>query len=221
MTGLVFFVARAGMIDIGQTVKGQYAIALKAFRLALRSAGRRVIALFVGVIASMRAHAIDESPPTGNELQAGLEEPRDQTMLERLVEIADFPQLFFDVALLDFFGKRTQRFRGGVAGFEGVENCFRREHAAFHRQMDSLESLRIEETARVADDQPAIQIISWHGVPATVGQRFCAVTHKFSAIENFSEERMSLPLLKCGVGIESRIGVFERHHQSDGYAIVR
>src|ERR1700675_3279442 len=142
-------------------------------------------------------------------------------MLEGLMEIANLPQFFFDVALLDFFGECAESFCGGVAGFERVENCFRREHAAFHGQVDSFEPLRIEETAGIADDQAAIEVISWHGVPATVGQRFCAVTHQVSGIENFFEERMSLPLLECGVRIEARICVLERHYEADGYAIVR
>src|ERR1700730_2236713 len=105
MTGLIFFVARAGVIYVRQTVKGQFAVTLKAFWLALRSAHCRAIELFVGLVARMSAHGIDEAAASGNELQAGVEQSREQTMLEGLMKIANLPKLFFDVALLHFFWK--------------------------------------------------------------------------------------------------------------------
>src|ERR1700736_6707067 len=104
----------------------------------------------------MSAHGINEAAPPGNGLQSGVEQSREQTMLEGLMEIANFPQFFFDVALLHFLGKCAQRFRRRVAGFQRVENCLRCEYAAFHRQVDSFEPLRIEETTGIAYDQAAI-----------------------------------------------------------------
>ena len=37
VAGLVFFVARAGMIDVGQAVEGEHAVALKARRRGRRA----------------------------------------------------------------------------------------------------------------------------------------------------------------------------------------
>src|ERR1700722_12929536 len=118
MTGLVFFVTRTGVIDVRQTVKGQFAVALEAFWLALRIARCRAIEFFVSLVAGVIAQGIDEPAPARNELQAGLKQSRDQAMLEGLMEIANFPQFFFDVALLDLLREYAQRFRGRVSGFQ-------------------------------------------------------------------------------------------------------
>src|SRR6202162_3511070 len=111
------------MIYVRQTVEGQFAVALEALWIVLRSVRRRAVEFFVGFVAGMVAHGIDEAAATRNELQASLEQPRDQTMLEGLMEIADLPQLFFDVALLDFLGKRAQHFCRRVPSFQRVKNC--------------------------------------------------------------------------------------------------
>src|ERR1700730_18150801 len=87
--------------------------------------------------------------------------------------------------------------------------------------MHALQPLRIEKTAGVADDQPAIEVISWHRVPAAVGQRFRAIAHQLAAFENVAYKRMRLPDLKRRVGIETRVLVFEGDHQTNRHAIVR
>jgi len=86
--------------------------------------------------------------------------------------------------------------------------------------VDAFEALRIEEAAGIADDESAADVIAGRGVPAAVRQGFRAVADEFAAFEDFFEERMRFPGLKCGVWIELGIGVFESEDEADGEAIV-
>ena len=111
VAGLIFFVARAGVIDVGQAIEGELAVAFEAF-------GRGVAVDFVIVlVASIDAHGIDQAAAAGDELQAGVEQTAEKTVLEGLMKIADGPEFFLDVALLDFLGESAEGFRGGIADF--------------------------------------------------------------------------------------------------------
>src|SRR5438034_5071238 len=125
-----------------------------------------------------------------------------------------------DVALLDFFRERAERFCRGVAGLQRFENGFSRKHATLHRQVNALEALRIEKTARIPDDEAAVDIGARHGIPPAVGQRLRPIANELTAIEKSLEKRMRLPGLKRGVGIELRVSVFESDNQADRDAIV-
>src|SRR5271169_1087774 len=168
----------------------------------------------------MIAHRINEAAAAGDLLDGSVKESGEEAVLKGLVEVADLPEFFFDVALLDFFRKVFKRCRGGIAGFQGLENCFGGQHAALHGHVDAFEALGVEEAAGVADDEGAVNISARYSVPATVRERFGAVADEFAAFENFFEERMRLPSLKGGVGIELGIGVFESEDEADGEAIV-
>ncbi len=52
MAGLVFFVARSGMIDVGEAVEGEFAVAFEARGLIDQSAV--AIQLFVFLVARLR-----------------------------------------------------------------------------------------------------------------------------------------------------------------------
>ena len=86
--------------------------------------------------------------------------------------------------------------------------------------MNALQTLRIQKAAGVTDYKAAIKIIAGHGIPAAIGQRFCAVANELSAFQNVAHEGMRFPGLKCGVGIETRIFIFKRNDQPDRNAIV-
>ena len=87
--------------------------------------------------------------------------------------------------------------------------------------MNSLEPLRIEKTAGVADDQAAVNIRPRHGIPSAGGNGFCAIADELAAFENIFDEWMGLPNLKCFVRIKLRIGIFQTDYEADGNAIVR
>src|SRR5271169_6298820 len=147
MAGLVFFVARTGMVDVGEAVEGEFAVAFEAFR----------------------------GGAAGDLLESGMEEAAEHAVLKGLMKIANLPEFFFDVALLDFLREGAEGFYGGVAGFQGLENGFGGEHAALHGHVDAFEALGVEEAARIADDEGTVDVSARYGVPATVGKRLCAV----------------------------------------------
>ena len=132
MAGLIFFVARAGVIDVGEAIEGEFAVAFEALGRGM------AIDLVIVLVAGFGAHGIDEAATAGDELQAGVEEAAVESVFEGLVKIADGPEFFFDVALLDFFGEGAERFRGSVAGFQRVENSFGGEHAALHGHVNAF-----------------------------------------------------------------------------------
>src|SRR5207237_9621344 len=97
VAGLILFVARSGMIDVGEAIESQFAIALETF-------GRRAaVDLFVGFVAGVRAHGINQAAATGDLLERGVNESGKHPVREGLVKIANVPELFFDVTLLDLF----------------------------------------------------------------------------------------------------------------------
>ena len=61
VAGLIFVVARAGMIDVGQPVEGELAIAFESRGLV----DERAVAMeiFVLRVAGLRAHRIDQAAP--------------------------------------------------------------------------------------------------------------------------------------------------------------
>src|SRR5712692_6410904 len=64
MTGLILFVARAGMIDVRQPVERKLSVALESF-------GRRPpVDFLVGFVPGVRANRIDEPACSGDELQS-------------------------------------------------------------------------------------------------------------------------------------------------------
>src|SRR6266705_3849893 len=102
MTGLIVFVARAGMIDVRQPVERKLSVALEPFRR------RPPVDFLVCLVPGVRAHRIDQAAATGEKLQTGVKKSAEHAVLKGLMEIADLPQLFLDVALLDFFWKRSK-----------------------------------------------------------------------------------------------------------------
>jgi len=89
----------------------------------------------------VRVHRIDQATPARNELQSGVEQAAVQAVFEGLVKIANRPEFFLDVALLDFSRKGTQSLRRGIARLERLEDSLRRQHPALDRHMDALKSL--------------------------------------------------------------------------------
>src|SRR5215470_19135548 len=112
------------------------------------------------------------------------------------MKVADLPEFFPNVALLDSLGEGAQSFGGSVAGLERFENRFRREHAAFHRHVNALEPLRVEKASGVTDDKAPIDISARHRVPAAIGQRLRAIANELAAVEKFPQKRMRFPGLK-------------------------
>jgi hypothetical protein len=101
MARLIFFVARARVVDVGEAIKRQFAIAFEAL-------GRGTAIDFpVGFVARVRAHGINQAAAAGNLLKRSVKKTSQHAVLEGLMKIADLPELFFDVALLNFSRQRA------------------------------------------------------------------------------------------------------------------
>ena len=105
MAWLIFLMPRPGVIHIRQPVKRQLAIALESL------GSRPPVDFFIRFVPRVRGHRIDQPAPAADLLERGVKKSAQHSMLERLVKIPHLPQLFLDVALLDFFREGAQRFR--------------------------------------------------------------------------------------------------------------
>ncbi len=93
---MIFFMARARVVDVGEAVESEFAIAFKTL-----GSGAAVDFLVV-LVAGFGMHGIDEAAAAGDLLESSMEEAAEHAVSKGLVEIADLPEFFFDVALLDF-----------------------------------------------------------------------------------------------------------------------
>ena len=89
MAGLIFVVARSGMIDVREAIKGKLAIAFESRRL-IHERGV-AMELYVFLVAGLGAHRIDQAAPAGDELQAGVNQALPQAVVESLMEIPHEP----------------------------------------------------------------------------------------------------------------------------------
>ena len=84
-----------------------------------------------------------------------------------------------------------------------------------HRQVDTLQSQRVHETARIARDKRAIHRQPGNRVPAALGQSLRAVPNECAALEERRDERMLLEALESLMRIEQRIFVVETRHEAE------
>src|SRR5271154_1067182 len=95
-------------------------------------------------------------PSTAHLLQRCMQHSLIEAILEALMEVAYWPQLFLDPTFLNTFRIFRQLLAIELAGEQRFKCSLRREHSALDRQMDTLEPLRIEHAGRVAADHPAV-----------------------------------------------------------------
>jgi hypothetical protein len=76
MAGLIFFMARAGVVDVGEAIESEFAVALEARRRGM------AVDVVIVLVAGFDVHRIDEAAAAGDELQAGVEESAVEAVLE-------------------------------------------------------------------------------------------------------------------------------------------
>src|SRR5580704_16476853 len=179
VAGLIFLMARAGMVDVGEAVEGELAVTFVAQRLIDEMRG--AVAFFVFLVARLAEHGVDQAATAGNELQAGLNETGNEAAVKGLMEIANFPQFFFDPAFIELARVGGEDGCRGVAFAEGFVNGFGGEHAGFNGGVDAFQALGIQYASGIADDEAAVDVIARHGIPAAVGDGFRAVTDELAA----------------------------------------
>ena len=108
----------------------------------------RLLPFFSGVLAFLFSVSCNEPNtaglvvlPPGDLLQAGIDKSVQQTVLEALVEITDFPEFILDIARVDFFLVVAEGGGGIVFIFQRFKNGFGGKHAALHRQVHALQAL--------------------------------------------------------------------------------
>ena len=112
--GLIFFVLGARVIEVGELVEGEFAVALRcAEQMSFGAAIRRQFGQLAHVlVAGTRRIAVAQAAPAGNHLQPGVEHAGVESVLESLVHVANFPELFLDPGGFDFLLKLAQSRRG-------------------------------------------------------------------------------------------------------------
>src|SRR5438067_1520240 len=106
-----------------------------------------------------------------------------EAVLESLMEVAHWPQLLLNPALLNFLLERAELGGGKVAATHRFKRRLRRQHATLDCQMNSLQPLRIQESGRVAKDHPAIAGNWRNGPPSAIRQRLCSIANHLAAVE--------------------------------------
>ena len=89
MAGLVFFVARAGVVDVGQAIESEFAVAFEAF------GGGAAVDFFVVLVASVDVHGIDQAAAAGDLLEAVEEEAAEAGRVGRIGENCGLAQSSF------------------------------------------------------------------------------------------------------------------------------
>ena len=104
MDGLIFFVAGAGVVDVGHLVEGQHAVGLDWRRLRRRKFRQPFVVLMAGAVAV----AVAQAAPASNLLQDRMREPPPEAVLKSLMEVAHSPELFLHPTGLDPLPKSFQ-----------------------------------------------------------------------------------------------------------------
>src|SRR6202451_1435486 len=99
---------------------------------------------------------VAQAAAAGELLYSGVEQAREESVFESLVEVADLPKLIFDPAGFDFLLETAQRGGRRIIFLQRVEGSFGSQHPALDRQMNSLEALRVEKTGGVAENHTTI-----------------------------------------------------------------
>src|SRR5207302_11170284 len=108
---LIFFMLRARMIKIGKRVKRDLAIALfwtKHVSFSAAISGQ-IAESFHPHVPRCRRIPITRAASASDYLQRSVEHSRKHTVLEPLMQVADFPEFFFDPARFHFLLELAER----------------------------------------------------------------------------------------------------------------
>src|SRR5438874_4294908 len=86
--------------------------------------------------------------------------------------------------------------------------------------MNSLQTLRIQKSRRVAKNHPTISCNRRYRPPSSIGQRLCAVPHRLAAFEQLRNQRMPFELLQDALRIKPGIGIVQASYESKRNNIV-
>ena len=169
------------------------------------------------LVTRLRFGAIKNSPraAAGDELKPGVHHSQPAAMLEARMKVSHLAQLGNDPTLVYELFVTLQLLRGVILCQQRFKDCLRREHAAFDRRVNSLQSLRVEKPGAVANQQHSVGVNLRHREVAAGGDCLRAVANHLAAFEQLRDKRMRLEALKLGVRIEQRILIIQSGDVAD------
>src|SRR5664279_4389752 len=153
-------------------------------------------------------------------LNAGVQHPRQKTLVEALVEIADWPQLLFDPAFVHALLEFLEDVERVVILRHRLKGSFGGQHAALDSEMNPLQPLRIQEAGGVAQNHPTIARNRRDAPPASVRERLRAITDHLAAFKKFRNERMLLEFLQDALRIDTWIGIIQAGDKTKRHQVV-
>src|SRR5580692_1768031 len=135
MRRLIFFMLGARVIQVGELVEGELAVALGGAKQVrfIASVGGQLGKLLHVLIACGAGVAVVQAAASGELLYTGVEQAGEESMFESLMKVANLPKLIFDPAGFDFLLEAAERCRGRVIFLERLEGSFSRQHSTLDR----------------------------------------------------------------------------------------
>ncbi len=222
MRRLIFFVLRTRVIQIGELVERKLAIAFRGTeQVSLgASVGRKFSELAHVFVSGFCRIAVAQAAAASDHLQRGVEHAGVESVFKTLVHVAHFPELFFDPAGFDFFLKLAEHRGRRIIFLQRFESRLGSEHAALDREMNALESRRVQEAGGVSENHPAITANRRNRPPAAVRHGLRSVANHFAALKQLCYQRMFLEFLQHALRVEARIWIIESGNEPERDDIV-
>src|SRR5581483_12215128 len=158
VTGLILLVARTRVENIEGFIEGQKSVRLDSCDRGPGDFSKLLHPLMTGPCGVTRPQA----PPAGHKLKRCVYSAPHKPPFKTLMIVPRLPQFVLDPACLPGPLELPQGGVREVTSLERGEDCFRRQHAALHGEVNTLQTLRIQESGRVTDDQRAIRGGRWN-----------------------------------------------------------
>src|SRR5580692_2443223 len=135
MRRLIFFMLGARVIQVGELVEGELAVALDGAKQVrfVASIGGQLGKLLHVLKTRGPGVAVAQAASSGELLYTGVKQAREESVLESLMKVANLPKLIFDPAGFDFLLEAAERCRGRVIFLERLECSFSRQHSTLDR----------------------------------------------------------------------------------------
>src|SRR5262245_11192214 len=172
----------------------------------------------------MIAIPVAQAAAARNHLQPRMEHPREESVLECLMKVANLPKLLLDPTILYEFLKSFQFVRREIVRLQCFIGGIGRKHPGLEREMNSLQSHRIQKTGSIAHDHSPAEVILRQGPVAAFRDTLRTVGKERAALENLSYIGMRFEFLKFHVGIEPGVEIIQtddepNRHTSLGHVV--
>ena len=209
VTGLVFLVVGVGQEYRGQPVEADLVVGLGVFDLLALGRGLHGRVVGLAVIQGEGQAATENVlvyPDHGGAQQ-------DAELVHEAGEVAGGVQLLVEPGGLELFLVGHQVRRRGIAQGQGLDHGLRRQHAALHGSVVTLDLDAVEGAGVATDQQAAGEVHARQGVQAALGDRPGAVSDAGTALYIFQGLRVMLPALELLEGAHVGVAVVQVRDQ--------